>query len=315
MGYRFLAASNQRITWPAITGFTGNNAFTFCARVYVEDATNTGYILHGNNSNTGTHAFCQLIRLNTSGVIDVTRRHADGSNTGFRSNETVATGRWYSLVMTWPAGAYGDYTQVGVNVSESGAAGVAWTANAGGSGNGTGAAVAMDGVIDVGDRTTGSRAFTGIIEDARIYSKVLSASEIAAYHAGTLTAPGAADLCFYAPLLANADALEGDYGNAGEQTNQSGTATNTPVRAVIDHLPVTRMLSHYYRASSGCFTDTGGTAAVAASGDRVANWKDQTLCQNTATQGTAGSRPQWYSRSDGNKFVEFDGDTTTRTLT
>lgn len=248
-------------------------AFTFMAWVFFRsNASASQYLLNLNfaaNSTIGT-----IVNM-TAGVPNVWAFGGAGSMRP--CSATLANGRWYHLCVTWD----------GVD-----AAGVNWYVDGvlsnGATGSDPGAAHNYDNYA-IGGRShlyasdTDRNIVDGLMHKVRVYKRVLSGAEIAAYYANpgseTLPTTYASDLFIRADYDASSDT------NHGAKTTTQGTAVLT-TRGPLDLPGRARGIDF---AGSTTVADAAGIQNT-NTGTRFSTLGDYSACDTTALVevGTAG---------------------------
>ena len=102
--------------------------------------------------------------------------HATTDVRRLSANNVFATGFWYHVAVTWNGSATATNIKFYVNGVETGY---------GTTTNGAGARTSdSSSNASVGNDSTGARSFNGVLDDVRVYNRVLTSSEIAAIHQG-----------------------------------------------------------------------------------------------------------------------------------
>jgi hypothetical protein len=115
--------------------------------------------------------------LNASGAIEFAVDYATADLSRVAVTGTIGTGTWRHLLATWDGSTVGSNMHLYLDGAE---VSYASTGNASGARGDDSAAN-----LQIGATSTGSGTFNGVLDDLRVYNRVLNASEIqSVYRAG-----------------------------------------------------------------------------------------------------------------------------------
>jgi hypothetical protein len=274
------------ITAAPVTTQTTN--ISMSAWVYSKATTQTALILY--NGNSGSNGYGFFVSSGTCGSgSEIGVLLGGGNCDAVSSNTTLPTGRWVHLGLTRDATTWRLYLD-GVEIH-----------------TGTANPITPGTATEIGSNTSFANNFNGIIDDARIYSRTLSAEEIkrlyglgATTHIGVTPTSGGQGLD---------SGLVGHYTFDGSNmiSNIADTSGQGNTGYLINQSPTTTVIGRIGQAlkfdGTNDYVDTGTNIGISGNSARTASFwfypNSSSGRQTLVNWGTAGDDQLWW--------VEYNG--------